>query len=1029
MKDKMYQMYLDRAKLFFKRSMNDLFFETQPLTAEFSPSKDPVYFQDRLKGKYRAIKEGDHWGETWDSAWFHVTGSIPKSWAQQPVALWCDFNGEALIFDATGMPLFSLTDSSVFAFNYCKPFYQLPFKIKGGEKLDYWIETAANGLFGLDMDGDPSANCPKPYGDRQGILKTLKVGRFNLDLWHLRLDFEVLLGLVEALPAGDYRALRTIDAMNEAVNVYAENPANAKAARQPLRRILDLPAMASAMTVTAVGHAHIDTGWLWPVRESIRKCARTFASQVHNIEKYPGYVFGASSPQHYAFTKQHYPELYRKIKKYVKDGRWELQGGMWVEADCNLASGESLVRQFLHGKNFYRDEFGVEVKNLWLPDVFGYSAALPQIMKLAGCDFFLTQKLSWSEINRFPHHSFRWRGLGGAEVIAHFPPEDNYNAYLEPAALRFAEDNFQENSLCDEFLTLFGAGDGGGGPKMEHIEAGLREADLEDVPRLSFGRAADFFERLRTQQEKLPLWDGELYFEFHRGTLTNQGRIKRGNRMLEQKFIATEMLLALAPPEAWPRETLDAMWKRFLMYQFHDILPGTSIAGVHAEALAGYRELSGELDRLAGEAARTGGRPDPECLTLFQSLATPYDRLLRLPDSWRGCGVGDADGGALPVQEEPGGVFVRRPLPPLSFTTLRKTAPARRAVAEPFDGRVLENDLVRYEFRDNGELVRAFDKRGNREFLTADGGNRLLLYVDRARIFEGWEVEISDRDIPPERARATAPPRGMRGPLHSSLRFETAIGNSTIVQTAVLEADSLRLDFLTAVNFHEERRMLRASFATTVPANEAVCDIQHGFLRRPVHRNTSWDLARFEFAAHRYVDCSDDRGGVALLNDGKYGYSAGEGLLELSLLRSPVHPDAGMDAGLHEFTYSFLPHAEPFADSEVIAEAAALNRPPLPLEGCSAAPEPPFSLDGDGVVTVEAFKRAEKGDDRILRLLERRGMHGAVRLRAPGLAVSLCDLLEWEEGEPLAPDATGAVTLDFRPFELKTLRLKPRPDR
>ena len=263
----------------------------------------------------------------------------------------------------------------------------------------------------------------------------------------------------------------------------------------------------------------------------------------------------------------------------------------------------------------------------------------------------------------------------------------------------------------------------------------------------------------------------------------------------------------------------------------------------------------------------------------------------------------------------------------------------------------------------------------------------------------------------------------MRGPLRSSLRFETAIGNSTIVQTAVLEADSPRLDFLTAVDFHEERRMLRVSFATTIPATEAVCDIQHGFLRRPIHRNTSWDLARFEFAAHRYVDCSDDRSGVALLNDGKYGYSAYEGALELSLLRSPVHPDPGMDAGLHEFTYSFLPHAEPFPESEVIAGAAALNRPPLPLEGCSAAPELPFSLDGDGV-TVEAFKRAEKSDDRILRLLERRGMHGAVRLRAPGLAVFLCDLLEWEEGEPLPLDAAGVITLDFRPFELKTLRMK-----
>jgi len=1025
MKDKMYQMYLDRAKLFFKRSMNELFFETQPLTAEFSPSKEPVYFQDRLKGKYRAIKEGDPWGETWGSAWFHVTGSIPKSWAQQPVALWCDFNGEALIFDATGMPLFSLTDSSVFASNYCKPFYQLPFKVKGGEKLDYWIETAANGLFGLDMDGDPAANCPKPYGDRQGILKTLKMGHFNLDLWHLRLDFEVLLGLVEALPAGDYRALRTIDAMNEAVNVYAENPANAKAARQPLRRILDLPAMASAMTVTAVGHAHIDTGWLWPVRESIRKCARTFASQVHNIEKYPGYVFGASSPQHYAFTKQHYPELYRKIKKYVKDGRWELQGGMWVEADCNITSGESLVRQFLHGKNFYMDEFGVDVDNLWIPDVFGYSAAMPQIIKKSGCNFFLTQKISWSQFNKFPYHTFMWRGIDGTEVLTHFPPEDTYNADLNPNQLAPAQNKFKENTILNEFMSLFGIGDGGGGPKEEYIERGLRVANLEGCPKVKFGRACDYFARLLKYAPQLPKWVGELYLELHRGTLTTQSRTKRGNRKVEQALAATEFICSCLPLNQYPAKELDGLWKTLLLNQFHDILPGSSIGKVYEVTQQEHAEILAGCDKLMAQAAKKLFAADAKSAVVVNTISAPAHAAVELPASWKGKSV-TADGKKVATQDENGKTVALLDLPGSSIVTLKQAAGKPVAAAAKKNQKlVLENDLVKYEFAANGEIVSAYDKEAGRNILKPGTvGNQLSLYIDHPNNWDAWDVDFFYTDELVEHARPVKAAKVVDGPVRQVLEFELAIGSSTLKQRAVLTARGKRVDFQTEVDWHEMRKMLRVAFSAEVFATEAVFDIQYGFARRATHRNTSWDFAKFEVPAQRYVDISENSYGVALLNDCKYGHKAADTTLDLCLLRSPKYPDWDADQGQQVFTYSLLPHRNRLEESGVMAEAALVNRAPYLFAGLKSAVTPPVRLESADI-GLEIVKKAEKENVLVIRLVELKGRtsSGVLHLQPGYGKLAETNLLEWTAGENVKVGGNRQVAVTLKPFEIRTYKV------
>ena len=465
MNEKIFSVYRERIRKFHQRLGRRILGEWIPFQASFHWSKDAVPFDERLKGEFKPIREGDVWGEAWESAWFHLTASVPNEWQGEKVVAQLDFTGEGLVLDAKGMPLQGISKGSVFDKEFSRDLVHVLDRSRGGESIELWVETAGNDLFGLYMDLDPEPDDPNRFGHYECRVNRMRLCVFHEEVWKLWLDLEILLGLVKRLPEKSVRVARLIRCANEAIDAFADDVRNASESRKILQKELSKPAAASELSVLAVGHAHIDTAWLWPVEESVRKCARTFASQVRLLEKYPSYVFGASQPQHYLFVKEIFPNLYEKIRHFVKQGRWEPQGGMWVEADCNLISGESMIRQILHGKNFFMDEFGVDVRNLWLPDVFGYSASMPQILRKSGIDFFLTQKLSWSQVNDFPHHTFRWRGIDGSEVITHFPPEDTYNSMLNTEYLIPGRDNFKEKAFLDEFISLFGVGDGGGGPK------------------------------------------------------------------------------------------------------------------------------------------------------------------------------------------------------------------------------------------------------------------------------------------------------------------------------------------------------------------------------------------------------------------------------------------------------------------------------------------------------------------------------------------------------------------------------------
>ena len=1022
MNQKVKELYITRIGRFLDRLPRYIYKQTIPFEMEYRWCKDAVPYAERLDGEYKSIKEGGRWGEFWESAWFHLTGTVPAEWKGEKIVARLDFSGEGLVFQPDGKIVQGITNGSVFDQEFARDNVHLIEKCEGGEEVELWVETAANGLFGMFTEPDPAEDSPRRYGWYEAEVKQAKLCVFDAEMWHLWLDVFILKGLIDTLPENSVRRARIIRCVNDGIDAFQDDPQNSTITRKILKRELEKPAAPSDLTVTAAGHAHIDTAWLWPVRETVRKCARTFSSQLALIEKYPDYVFGASQPQHYQFVKDNYPELYQRVKQAVEEGRWEPQGGMWVEADCNVPSGESLIRQILYGKNFFRDEFGVEVDNVWLPDVFGYSANLPQIMARSGIKYFLTQKISWSQFSEFPHHTFLWQGIDGSEVLTHFPPENTYNSQLSTKYLVPGRDNFKEKDFIDEFISLFGVGDGGGGPKEENLEYGLRMQDLEGSPRVKFGKACDFFARLEGYRGKLAQVTGELYVENHRGTLTTQARLKKLNRRLENMLNWTEKINACLPVEDYPAEQIDWAWKKLLLNQFHDIIPGSSITEVYKTS---EQELSDGLQ--VCHAVFTGAAErllehDHDSLVVFNLSAYRYrevifpfdDEVTHLcPEHAKAVfgGIEDLDR-----------VFIEGDIAPFSMQTVRKED-LKFAESSAEVNLVLENELIRYEFGEDGTLVSAFDKEVQREIIPAGKrGNVIALYEDLPLDFDAWNVDVFYENCLLETAKVQKLESFACKGVMEGIKMTMTIGSSQMNQTVILKSWSKRLDFKTTVEWQETHKMLRVSFPADVQTDHAVCDIQYGFVRRANHRNTVHDLARFEVTGHKYADLSDSGYGAALLNDCKYGYKVLGDTLDLNLLRSPNYPDPDADRGTQSFTYSFLPHKGNLAESEVIPEAVSLNVPQVLLHGYMGTDRVlPLSVESDSV-TLEVVKKAEKEDCLIVRLVETRGNNSSTVLKTlfPYKLIET-NLMETEEYN--SADLKAPLKISFKPFEIRTFKL------
>ena len=805
-------------------------------------------------------------------------------------------------------------------------------------------------------------------------------------------------------------------------------------------------------TILATGHAHMDVAWLWPLWRTHQKVAHTVATALHLMERYPEYHFSMSQPQTYAFLKQDDPELYERLRQRVSEGRFEPVGVMWLEPDCNVTSGESLVRQVIHGMRFFDDEFGPIDHVVWLPDVFGYSAALPQIMKLAGIQCFMTTKISWNQFNRMPCDTFRWRGIDGSEVLAHFvtatadPPRPDptqaqfytYNGDMTPAQVYGTWNHYRQKAVNDEVLYIYGYGDGGGGPTEEMLELARVMADLPGFPVVRPGRIEQYFQRLRNRtwhNPQVPTWVGELYLEYHRGTYTSQARVKHNNRQAELLLREAEWLNAWAVTSGGPdrQEELHAAWRSVLLNQFHDILPGSSVSLVYVESerqFAAVRAAAGAVRDGAVAAVTGGGAHATRAWVVVNSL--PWDRsecaTLPLHDQQ------EPPAFTVPTQvvEEPDGskvLLIETAAPGYGYAAL--AAPQPHAVAHDTAFTVRRDYLAsgefRLEFDRNGEIGSLYDVRHERE-LVADvaSGNQLVLYEDRPMFWEAWDIDA----FYPEKSYPIHDISDWRvieeGPLRATIEIVRRFGTSTLRQRISLWRNSRRIDFVTRVDWQERQNLLRVLFPLRLNTARATCEIQFGAVERPTHRNTSWDWARFEVCAHRWVDMSEGGYGVALLNTGKYGHSLLHNTLGLSLLKSAIHPDPQADRGLHHFTYSLLPHAGDWRDGQVTRRAYELNAPLRPVATAGDVPQGGRSflrVESDHVI-VETIKTAADGDGLIVRMYEAYNQRGRVTLDfgQPVASAVEVNLLEREIGPVTV--AGSAVSCTVRPFEIKTLRVR-----
>jgi alpha-mannosidase len=766
------------------------------------------------------------------------------------------------------------------------------------------------------------------------------------------------------------------------------------------------------------GHAHLDLAWLWPLAETRRKAIRTLSSVIGLMDRYPAFRFNQSTAQLYAFLETDDPALFRQIKQKVAAGQWEPIGGMWVEPDTNMPTGEALVRQLLYGQRYFERTFGRRHTVCWLPDCFGFSPALPQILRLAGIDSFFTIKVNWSETNQMPCDLFWWEGLDGSRVLAHTfkNPAGGYNSKTDLVAVIETWRNFTGKHLNPESLLCFGHGDGGGGPTEEMLVRQRQLADFPVVPALRPVNVADWFTSVRATvaaNPELPTWVGEIYLELHRGTLTSQGRTKFLHRRAERALITAETVSGMATLLGGPfARSLEDHWRVLLRNQFHDILPGSSIHEVHEQTEA---ELAGVVD--------AGAMVVDDQLSIIAEMLTTADggpgvlvvnpdlpaRPLRLASEAALPGGQAVEGGSVVA----GGVSV----PGLSAMIIDAASPP---AGLSVDARRIENALLRIDLNDDGTLARVYDKQADREVL-ADRGNQIRAYVDKPREWDAWDVEEGYWRQGEEVTATSALAVVEAGPHRAAIRVVRQFRDSQIVQSVRLWANSARIDFRTDIDWHDRRTLLKAQFPLAIHTDHATFECAHGVIRRPTHRNTSWDQARFEVAAHRFADLSEHGYGVALLNDGKYGHHAFGNELGLTLLRAPVYPDPLADEGRQSFTYSLYPHRGHWLDGGVLAEAADLNQPLLcRLVGAGAGTTWTAVGIGGIALGLSGFKPAEDGNGLIFRTYEPAGAGGRVEV-ALAEGWTLCgevDLLE---------DRQGPANLRFSPFKLRGWRIERSP--
>jgi alpha-mannosidase len=1033
------------------------------------------------EGEAHDLSPGDFWPEIGIPVRLSAHARVPEEWAGLPVELELWLGGEGFVEISAGN---GLTSSGLNPFHRAFPVLD---EARGGEPVEISAEVVSKGMFGsnvseprlelarlvvpqkevraLERDLTAVFETCAALDDHEAVPRLLdaldEVAAVLATAWPTGTDMTLTRYLEGfAAPAGPTagslpptyaeklveinRHLGEPWSLPPAPGALAPLPEKAGKAVHEARGLLaarlgrikeDYPPVGG---IALTGHAHLDLAWLWPVAETRRKGRRTFASVLGLMDRYEDFVFNQSSAQLYRWIEADDPELFERVKRRVAEGRWEPVGGSWVEPDCQIPSGEAFTRQLFYGQRYFQETFGRRCTVAWFPDTFGYSPGLPQLLRGAGLSGFFTYKLNWNETNDFPHDLFEWEGIDGTSVVAHTfeNPGTDYNGDIVPRDLYGTWRNFGGKRHHQESLFSFGWGDGGGGPSEQMLENFARLRDFPAMPRLRMAHVGDFFDSL--PEEELPRWVGELYLELHRGTLTTQARVKKLNREAEHRLQEAEAFATLAARGGaeYPGEDLERLWKTVLLNQFHDILPGSSISEVYKDTHRELEEAVADAEKLRDRALREltidGGNPAGGAIVANAAL-NPRPLTAVLQGTASGT-VLAPDGEPLPTQRTDGGLLIHapdRPVAGLGWTSVevRDASPAEAPatpgvrVDERDGGHVIENELLRVEIGADGSLHGVYDKESEREVLEGRG-NGLFAYADKPANWDAWDVEAGyeaeGEEVPPAESVEVVED----GPLRAAVRVQRRFHGSRISQTYVLLSGSRRLDVETHVRWHERQVLLRALFPLRVRSHEATFETMHGVVRRPTHRNTSWDEARFEVGAHRFADLSEPGYGVALLNDGKYGHSARDNVLGISLLRGPLYPDPLADEGEHRFTYSLFPHPGDWTEAGVAREAHRLNSPLIVTEG-RTKPAAYGLLETEGLeLALGALKPADDERGEILRLYEPHGARGECTLRfaeAPG-SVQRTNLLEEPEGMVEVRD--GTVRLAVRPFEVVTLRIE-----
>uniref|UniRef100_A0A4W6DI09 Alpha-mannosidase 2C1 n=1 Tax=Lates calcarifer TaxID=8187 RepID=A0A4W6DI09_LATCA len=934
------------------------------LTSFLSPKR--ITFAEASKQNFAPYRIGDTFGPTWWTCWFKVTLKIPESWRGKEVHLLWESDGEAMVW-RDGQPVQGLTKEGE------KTSYILSDCLKDEEPHSdtLYVEMACNGLFGAGQGSMIAA----PDPNKKFSLQRAELVVFNRNVRELLTDFEMLIDIVKELGEGEQRGYQALFTVNEMVNLC--DPANSSSfskVHNLAQKFFNQRNGESQHTVHAMGHCHIDSAWLWPYEETIRKCGRSWVTVIRLMERNPEFVFTCSQAQQFQWVKSWYPGLFSQIQHYVKKGQFIPVGGTWVEMDGNLPSGESMVRQFLEGQRFFNQEFGVHCKEFWLPDTFGYSAQLPQIMQSCGISNFLTQKLSWNLVNTFPHNTFFWEGLDGSKVLTHFPPGNSYEMKGKIEDLVRTVKNNKDKGRANHSAALFGFGDGGGGPTQLMLDRLRRVQDTDGLPKVQTSSPDQLFSRLQSDSALLCTWSGELFLELHNGTYTTQAQIKRGNRQCETLLhdveIASSLALCQDRTFKYPVKKLQELWRLLLLNQFHDVIPGSCIEMVVEDALRYYEG------------------------TVFMTAV-----LVRVPSV-----------GLSPVKDT-------QPVTPVSVTVQA-------------DGTILmENGILRTVVNKDGTLASLCLINANREAIY-DGchGNQFVMFDDVPLYWDAWDVmdyHLQTRKpvlevVQPAHVVSSG---GLRGSVDFTLRISD---KSTVTQEIIMDAMCPYIKFNTEVKWAESHRLLKVEFPVRVHSPNATYEIQFGHLQRPTHRNTSWDWARFEVWGHKWADLSEHNFGVALLNDCKYGYSVHKNTMTLSLLRAPKAPDANADMGIHHFTYAIMPHSGSFQDASVIQCAYNLNFP-LRLIQCSpdTVPWSAFSVSSEAVI-LETVKQAEEQKGAlVVRLYESHGSSVTATLHTtlPVREAFHCDLLERQDPTQPADITSQGLTLKFSPFQIVSLLL------